>query len=156
MKKYLSRVSFLNSRAKFLNRWSLYKLNKRRVKLVVSSTCDFLSHCCCEFISIRDTRRSVCVSAWIDDEWDLNWWLANDFYVMLIKCESRDQASYTWCSIVSSYLDTNTRTSLKNEKHISLIHLSEISYLTRLSPQFSCSDWLSFVSLTQWCSNWSY
>ncbi len=68
----------------------------------------------CEFIPIRDTRRSVCVGAWIGDEWDLNWWLANDLYVVLIKCESRDQASYTRCSIVSSYLDINTRISLKN------------------------------------------
>jgi hypothetical protein len=59
--------------------------------------------CFCEFTSIRNTRRSVCVSAWISDEWDLNWWLANDLYVMLIKCKSRDQASYAWCSIVSSY-----------------------------------------------------
>jgi hypothetical protein len=69
----------------------------------------------CEFISIRDTWRSVCVSAWISDEWNLNWWLVNDLCVMFIKYESCDQASYawcsimfnyTWCSIVSSYLDT--------------------------------------------------
>jgi hypothetical protein len=40
--------------------WSLYKLNEKRVKFVVSSTFDFLSHCCVNYLFMLCVDKSQC------------------------------------------------------------------------------------------------